>query len=877
MNQAPSFTAGGDQTVTENAGAQTVAAWATNLSSGPPSEASQTLNFQITTDNDALFSALPAIDPATGDLSYTPSANAAGTAQVTVLLHDDGGTLNGGADTSSAQTFTITVAPVNQVPSFTPGGDQTVNENLGLQTVTGWATNVSPGPANEAGQQVAFVVDTDNPALFATPPAIDPVTGNLTFMPAAGDVGVAHVSVTLHDNGGTARGGVDTSAAQTFTITVNLVNHAPIFTAGADQTVNESSGPQVVTGWATGMSAGPANEADQTLSFIVSTDDDALFSALPSINPATGNLSYTPATDATGAAQVTVRLRDSGGTANGGTDTSAAQTFTITLRAVNQPPSFKAGGDQTINENVGLQTVAAWASQISAGPPSEAGQSLAFQISTDDDALFSSLPAIDPITGNLTFMPAAGAIGTAHVTVKLHDSGGTAEGGADTSPAETFAITVNLVNHAPSFTAGSDQVVNEDAGPQSVPGWATGLSAGPANEAGQTLAFAVTTDNDPLFAGLPAVDPLTGDLTYTTATSAVGVAHVTVVLHDNGGTANGGADTSAAQTFTIAVNLVNEPPSFHKGPNVTADDNAGSQAIANWASQILPGDQPAEAGQAVAFTVSNDNAALFTVEPSLDPSGKLTFTPLATAAGQATVTVVLRDNGGTANGGRDTSATQTFTITVDPKSADKNAQYLIAASENVLGRALDSAGLAYWTQQLDQSTPRSTVIGSIDHSDEYFESIIEPDYQRYLGRVADATGLNYWTARMRQGLTDEHLEAGFIGSAEFFQKAGGTNQGWVDAMYQSLLGRGADTAGETYWVGQLAGGAERADVAFGFSGSLERERQRIQDDYFQYLGRTADQQGVDYWINQFANGVPNEQLITGFVASDEYYREKTQG
>ena len=67
----------------------------------------------------------PAI-AATGTLTYTPAANANGTATVTVRLQDNGGTANGGQDTSAAQTFTITVTAVNDVPSFTKGPDQTV-------------------------------------------------------------------------------------------------------------------------------------------------------------------------------------------------------------------------------------------------------------------------------------------------------------------------------------------------------------------------------------------------------------------------------------------------------------------------------------------------------------------------------------------------------------------------------------------------------------------------------------------------------------------------------------------------------------------------------------------------------------------------------
>src|SRR5262249_39023343 len=53
-----------------------------------------------------------------------------------------------------------------------------------------------------------------------------------------------------------------------------------------------------------------------------------------------------------------------------------------------------------------------------------------------------------------------------------------------------------------------------------------------------------------------------GTLTYTTAANANGSATVTVQLHDSGGTANGGQDTSTAQIFTIHVTPVNDPPAM---------------------------------------------------------------------------------------------------------------------------------------------------------------------------------------------------------------------------------------------------------------------------------------------------------------------------
>ncbi len=133
-------------------------------------------------------------------------------------------------DTSAAQTFTITVTAVNDVPSFTKGADQTVLEDCGAQTVNPWATAISAGPSDEAGQALDFIVANNNNALFSAQPAVSP-TGILTWTPAANMNGSATVTIQIHDDGGTANSGVDTSAAQTFTITVTPVNDAPVNTA----------------------------------------------------------------------------------------------------------------------------------------------------------------------------------------------------------------------------------------------------------------------------------------------------------------------------------------------------------------------------------------------------------------------------------------------------------------------------------------------------------------------------------------------------------------------------------------------------------------------------------------------------------------------
>jgi hypothetical protein len=123
---------------------------------------------------------------------------------------------------SDPATVSLTVIPVNDKPSFTHAGNQTVTQPVGPQTVMNWAS-FDAGPSDEDAVQTAtYVVSNTNAALFAVQPAIAP-NGTLTYTPAPGATGVSTVTVYVRDSGGTAEGhgAIDTSDATVFTITVN--------------------------------------------------------------------------------------------------------------------------------------------------------------------------------------------------------------------------------------------------------------------------------------------------------------------------------------------------------------------------------------------------------------------------------------------------------------------------------------------------------------------------------------------------------------------------------------------------------------------------------------------------------------------------------
>lgn len=236
-------------------------------------------------------------------------------------------------------TVQITISPVNDAPSFTPGGPVTVFEDMG-EFSSAWASNISPGPVNESGQTVQFSVTNNNNSLFAVQPAISS-TGVLSFTTAANQYGQAVLSVILQDDGGNDDGGVNTSLAQLVTVEVLPVNDAPTFVGGGNVTVMEDSPAQTIAGWATAINPGP-NEATQSVVFSVTGNTNpGLFSTTPAVSP-DGTLTFEPANDMFGAADITLSLADDGGIANGGIDHSASYTFNIAVHEINDPPQVNA-------------------------------------------------------------------------------------------------------------------------------------------------------------------------------------------------------------------------------------------------------------------------------------------------------------------------------------------------------------------------------------------------------------------------------------------------------------------------------------------------------------------------------------------------------
>ncbi|NQU68861.1 MAG: tandem-95 repeat protein, partial [Candidatus Marinimicrobia bacterium] len=717
VNDSPSFTKGADQIVNEDSGETTVAGWATLISAGPLDELTQSLNYVVSNDNNSLFSVSPAIS-ADGTLTYAPATDQYGSTQVSVILSDNGGTERNGSDHSSAQTFNITINPVNDEPTFVISADITVNEDDGsadktiaasAKTITEFIGAINLGPENEVvdfSQAATFTVTTDNDGLFAELPIINP-EGTLTYRPAHNVYGSALITVVLNDGGGTDNSG-DDNLSGTFQITVNPVNDFPAFTIGANQsfleddgntTISQPGAEHLISEWATNINLGPENEVvdfSQNATFTLFTNNDGLFSTLPAISPA-GELTYTPELNQYGSATVTIVLSDNGGMEFGGIDTTQAVSFTVTVQPVNDQPTIILGEDivnDEDNANTDLtisapqKLLVGWATSLNLGPVNEVEdffQHATITLTTDYDALFSELPTLFS-NGTLRYTLALNMYGTANISMTLLDNGGTVDGGVDTFT-DTFIITVNPVNDKPSFVVGANITENEDDGSvdlnvasaqKTVENWITGLVLGPDNEVSdleQNPIYTLTTDNDGLFAILPTISPL-GTLDYQPTHNLYGTATIQIVLNDNGGTDFGG-DDEFSDLFTITVNPVNDEPYFTIGADITEneDDSSSNPLVGSsaklhstWATGIVlgPENEVSDLGQTATFDITTTNDALFAVLPQINEGGDLTYQIAQNKFGNAHISIVLIDNGGTDFGGDDRFTEQAFDISILP-------------------------------------------------------------------------------------------------------------------------------------------------------------------------------------------------------------------
>jgi uncharacterized repeat protein (TIGR01451 family) len=208
--------------------------------------------------------------------------------------------------------------------------------------------------------------------------------------------------------------------------------------------------------------------------------------------------------------------------------------------------------------------------------------------------------------------------------------------------------------------------------------------------------------------------------------------------------------------------------------------------------------------------------------------------------------------------------------TVDAVRAD--IVFINGVYRELLGRDAETAGLAYWMTALLQGGPRSAVARGVWDSPEHRAMEVDQFYQNLLHRPADANGQAFWVNALLAGKSEADVETGFLSSAEY-RATHGADAAFVTALYQDVLGRAADPAGQPFWLAQLQGGVNRQKVIGGFLSSPEALGRIVDGFYAAYLGRPADAAGRQFFLNQLLAGGPGQAEAVGvaILASDEFF------
>ncbi|MCF7763615.1 MAG: immunoglobulin domain-containing protein [Verrucomicrobia bacterium] len=521
-----------------------------------------------------------------GTFSWTPTeSDGPGTYSISVSVSD-------GAF-SAIGSFSVTVTEVNNAPILASIGNRSVDEG-GTLSFSASATD-SDLPA----QSFTYSLGAGAPVGAS----IDASSGVFSWTPTeAQGPGTFPITILVADSGPG-----NPTASQSFSVTVNEVNQAPVLAGVSDQGVAEETEMTVPTAVADGDL--PPNRLTYSL---VSPPAGA------TIDSSTGVFKWNP-TEVQGPATVSVTVQV---TDDGPGNLSATRTFSVRVFEVNAAPTLAPVSDQSIEAGTPLVV------NLSGTDPDLPANALTYSLTSGPTGA-----QVNPTTGQFSWTPPTTAGDTtANVTVQVSDNGSPA-----LTASQTFKVAVSVSNKVPTFAVVADQTVDE----------------------GRPLSFSVlATDSDvpaqtltySLAPGAPAgasIDPGTGQISWTpTEAQGPAVVSITVRAVDNGTPA-----LTASTTVSITVNEVNSVPTLTPVPRQQILAGSPLTVPLSAADPDLP-------ANTLRFSLGTAAPAGSSIDPS---TGVFSWTPdPASPPATRLVNVLVTDNGTPA-----LSATQSFEVVVE--------------------------------------------------------------------------------------------------------------------------------------------------------------------------------------------------------------------
>ena len=561
------------------------------------------------------------INAALGTLVYQGGLDYNGNDTLAMLSTD-----SGSPALTDSDTIALTVSAVNDAPSNTVPGTQSVNEDTAL--------------AFTGAQQIS----------------VNDVEGNLATVRAAVSQGTLTVSLT---GGATISAGTNGSSSLTLGGTQTQINAAlaTLFYQGSanyngSDTLTvasvDSGTPALTTSSSINITVVAVNDLPVATDQSVTTNEDTakaftlaatdvegsslIFTVMagPSHGEISGtapNLTYTPSSNYNGVDSFTFKVND------GSADSSTNATVSLTINAVNDAPAANGQNTSTI-KNV--------AKAITLTGTDVEGSSLSYTITVN--------PAHGTLSGtlpNLTYTPVSNYVGADSFSFVVDD-------GTQYSSEAVISITMINSNSAPVNTVPGSKTVNEDTAFA-----VTGISTtdGDGNLATVQLTVLHGTVTVSISGGATIAAGANGSATLTLAGTQTQINNALLSLSYRGSSNYNGADTltmlttdsgtpalTDSDTVGITINAVNDAPiATAQAVSATEDTN---QAITLAGTDVD--------GNALTYTVvaGVSHGTLSGTAPNL------TYSPTANYNGSDSFTFKVND------GTVDSASNATVSITV---------------------------------------------------------------------------------------------------------------------------------------------------------------------------------------------------------------------
>ena len=266
-----------------------------------------------------------------------------------------------------------------------------------------------------------------------------------------------------------------------------------------------------------------------------------------------------------------------------------------------------------------------------------------------------SLSNSEGISNNIYYNPEKDWNGIDSFVLKIQDQLG------DSNSIE-ISVTVIEVNDKPEFSVNKNEIKIWEDNTNFPTIEIQDLCLGPYNEAHQKAEFIIKDYSPDLYKKLPRISD--NKLLFTPAPDKNGSDRLKIILSD-------GIDESDPMEIAIIIDPINDCPNFTAENDSITNENANPVSM-QWAANITPG--PYENSQKVYFNLSGFDKSLFDIIPSISNDGILTYKNKYQITGATTVSVQLKDDGGTYLNGCNSSLTSTFNIVINPVFYTLNVQ-----------------------------------------------------------------------------------------------------------------------------------------------------------------------------------------------------------